>query len=78
MLLVTKDERMATGSMLELIPFVHSNSIILQTIATLEMRRKVDVMYDDIIDGRGGVVLFIFYGRIKSLMECVRVFAVFK
>ena len=47
-------------------------------VAALEMRRKVDVMYDDIIDGRGGVVLFIFYGRIESLMECVRVFAVFK
>jgi len=69
---------MAMVLMLELIPLVCSNSIILQTIATLEMRRKVDVMYDDIIDGRGGVVLFIFYGRIESLMECVRVFAVFK
>ena len=69
---------MAMVLMLELIPLVCSNSIILQTIATLEMRRKVDVMYDDIIDGRGGVVVFIFYGRIESLMECVRVFAVFK
>jgi len=69
---------MAMVLMLELIPLVCSNSIILQTIATLEMRRKVDVMYDDIIDGRVGVVLFIFYGRIESLMECVRVFAVFK
>ena len=68
---------MAMVLMLEF-PLVRSNSIILQTIAALEMRRKVDVMYDDIIDGRGGVVVFIFYGRIESLMECVRVFAVFK
>jgi len=54
---------MAMVLMLELIPLVCSNSIILQTIATLEMRRKVDVMYDDIIDGRGGAICILWKNK---------------